>query len=95
MWLATPGIFYRQGYCTDDAEMGEFDHWSTRTELIPQQAGILCIQLFSDCKKNCECVEYGPEDYRYVILSACVSCSTNARTDVELDLQSLKSTMRS
>jgi hypothetical protein len=32
--------------------------------LTNEEAGILCIQLFSDCKKNCQWIEFGPEVYR-------------------------------
>ena len=62
---------------------------------MKQKAGILCIQLFSDCKKNCEWMEYGPEDYRYVSFNTYIFDGTNADTDEALDVQSFKSKMKS
>jgi hypothetical protein len=29
------------------------------------EAGILCMELFSNCKKNCDWIELGPEELRY------------------------------
>jgi hypothetical protein len=58
------------GYFIDDGTAPTMRRWVSDAvvriyaRLTNEEAGLLCVQLFSDCKKNCQWMEFGPEDYR-------------------------------
>lgn len=50
------------------------------------KAGILCVQLFSDCEDNFTWIESGPEDFRWVALVSSGISTAKYKTDEVSDV---------
>ena len=82
------------GYFVNDGTVSTMRRWvsvsplSILALLMNPKAGALCIELFLNCKENCEWIELGPEELRYKSLRLPSIGTANFNTDEASDVWS-------